>query len=96
MGDGRCAGLLVERSWFENWPGHSVVFLGKTFYCHSASTQECEWVRDDYQESLMKCWGLPWVGLVSHPGEKNNTVSRHRNQDKLWLGGSDNSNTDLT
>ena len=27
----------IERSGFETWPGHCVVFLGKTLYSHSAS-----------------------------------------------------------
>ena len=30
-------GLQIERSGFEPWPGHCVVFLGKTLYSHSAS-----------------------------------------------------------
>ena len=34
---GYCAGLRIERSGFEPWPGHCVVFLGKTLYSHSAS-----------------------------------------------------------
>ena len=36
--EARCARLRSERSGFEPWPrGHCVVFLGKTFYSHSAS-----------------------------------------------------------
>ena len=31
--------LDLERSGFEPWPGHCVVFLGKTLYSHSASLQ---------------------------------------------------------
>ena len=34
---GKHAGLWIERSGFEPWPGHCVVFLGKTLYSHSAS-----------------------------------------------------------
>ena len=45
LGDGHCAGLLVERFQFENWPGHFVEFLGKTFCSHSAPTQERGTVR---------------------------------------------------
>ena len=30
-------GLRIERPGFEPWPGHCVVFLGKTLYTHSAS-----------------------------------------------------------
>ena len=35
--NGWCAGLRIERSVFEPWPGHCVVFLGKTLYSHGAS-----------------------------------------------------------
>ena len=31
------AGLRIKRSGFEPWPGHCVVFLGKTLCSHSAS-----------------------------------------------------------
>ena len=31
------AGLRIESSGFEPWPGHWVVFLGKTLYSHGAS-----------------------------------------------------------
>ena len=34
---GLCAGLRIKRSGFETWPGHCVVFLGKTLCSHSAS-----------------------------------------------------------
>ena len=33
---GKCAGLRIERTGFEPWPGHCVLFLGKTLYSHSA------------------------------------------------------------
>ena len=33
---GECAGLWIERSGFEPWPGHCVVFMGKILYSHSA------------------------------------------------------------
>lgn len=56
--------------------------------------------RYGYRQIIRKAWRnvgrLPCVGLTSHPEGSSNTVSRHRNQDKLWLGGSRNSNTDLT
>ena len=59
---GRRGGLVVsaldsgiERSGFEPWPGHCVVFLGKTLSSHSASL---------HPGSLpARC-----DGLVSHPG----------------------------
>ena len=39
---GRRGGLIVSAlSEFEPWPGHGVVFLGKTFYLHSASLHQC-------------------------------------------------------
>ena len=34
---GQRAGLRIERSGFEPWPGHCVVSLGKALYSHSAS-----------------------------------------------------------
>ena len=44
--------------------GHCVVFLGKTFYSHSASLHP-----GGYQQM---CWGLPCDGLASHPGGSSN------------------------
>ena len=35
--NGFCAGLRITRSGFEAWPGHCVVFLGKTLHSHGAS-----------------------------------------------------------
>jgi len=35
--NGQCAGLWIELSGFEPWPGHCVVFLGKTLNSHFAS-----------------------------------------------------------
>ena len=35
--NGYTAGLRIGRCGFEPWPGHCVVFLGKTLYTHSAS-----------------------------------------------------------
>ena len=35
-----CAPDSGERSGFEPWPGHCVVFLGKTLYSHSASLHD--------------------------------------------------------
>ena len=53
---------MVPGSGFEPWPGHCVVFLGKTLYSHSGlSTQEYKWVP-------AKCWGVTCNGLASHPG----------------------------
>ena len=34
---GQCTRLWIEWSGFKPWPGHCVVFLGKTLYSHSAS-----------------------------------------------------------
>ena len=42
--------IRIERSRFEPWPGHCVVFLG---------TQEYKLVLVNCQGNLTKCWGLP-------------------------------------
>ena len=55
--DGWLAGVRVERSWFETWPSHCVVFLRKNILLSPLSTQKYKWVQDSYQANLMKCWG---------------------------------------
>ena len=37
--NGQCSGLQIERSGFEPWLEHCVVFLGKTLYSHGAFLQ---------------------------------------------------------
>ena len=58
---GQRAGIQIDRSVFEPWPGHSVVFLGKTLYSHSASLHPGEWVP-------AIAGGVTCDGLASHPG----------------------------
>ena len=48
---------------------HCVVFLGKTLYLTvPLSTEEYKWVPANCQGNLMKCWGVTYNGLASHPG----------------------------
>ena len=58
---------MIERSRFEPWPGHCVVFLGKTLYSHSASLHPKR-VPANYQGNLAKCCEVSCDGLASHPG----------------------------
>ena len=55
-------------SGFEPWPGHCIVFLGKTSLTVPLSTQEYKWVPANFQGNLTKCWEVTCDGLESHPG----------------------------
>ena len=63
------AGLNGGRFGFKPWPGHRVVFLGKSLYYNSGflSNQGYKMVPVNFQGSPMKCWGrLPVIVPVSH------------------------------
>ena len=64
------AGLRIEKSGFEPWPDHCVVFLGKTLYSHTVplSTQEYKLVPANCQGNLAKFWEVTCDGLASDPG----------------------------
>ncbi len=66
----------VPVSEFEHYPGHCVVFLGKTLYCHSASLKSRS--INGYRLIVWATWfledNLHWHGLASHPGESNISI----------------------
>ena len=57
--------LLISLATKLTWPGHSVVFLGKTLYSQSALLHPGVQMRNDETQ--------PWDGLASHPGGSRNT-----------------------
>ena len=61
-----------KRSGVKPWPGHSVVFLGKTIYSHSASLHPGVFMGTDE----FKAGGQPCDGLASHPGGSRNAPNR--------------------
>ena len=63
----------LKSSGFEPWPGHCVVFLGKTLYSHSASLHPG---LNGYQQTVDKMLGgyLQWTSIPSRTS--NNTPSR--------------------
>ena len=72
------AGLWIERSGFEPWPGNCVVFLGKTLYSHSA--QVYKWVRWTSIPSRVACVQTSPISsarrLIQGGGGSRNTPSR--------------------
>ena len=65
--------------------GHCVVFLGKTFYSHSASLHPGVLHPQIVGENLTNCWEVTCDGLASRPGgvEILLAASCYRNRDKL-------------
>ena len=79
------AGLWIEKSGFEPWPGHCVVFLGKTLYSQCLSPPRSKWVKAKCQGNLTKCWVVTCDGPSTHPGGVAILIvaSCYRNRDKL-------------
>ena len=67
-----CTALQINGSRFEPWPGHCVVFLGKTLYSHSASPYRRQY----------KWWGL--IVVDKHPSRRSNNTPSHF---MLWKPG---------
>ena len=52
--------LGIKRSGFESWPGHCVVFLGKTFYSNCASLHPgVNGYQQTVRETRQNAGGLP-------------------------------------
>ena len=95
--------VLWTPSWVvisETWLGPSVVFLGKTLHSHSFSLHPGEQMdKTNCQGSAMTPPGW-WTSISSSRGGGGVVIllvtSCLGNLDKLWLGGSLGSGTDLT
>ena len=66
------AGVWVERSGFETWLGHCVMFLDKTHCSQCLFTQEYKWVMANCWGSLMNCWEVTmwWTGFLPRREQK--------------------------
>ena len=87
LSNGKRAGLWIERSGFESWPDHFVVFLGKTLYSHSASLHPRDWSINGYQQTCQgNLMGFTCDRLASHPGGVAILLvtSCYGNRDRLW------------
>ena len=63
--------LWIEWAGFESWLRQWVVFLGRTFFSHTASSIQVflmPWILAKCWGYLSKCWGITCDELASHPG----------------------------
>ena len=78
-------GLRIERSGFEPWPGHCVVFLGKTLYSHTASLHPGinGTGKLSGKPDVMLGGYLQWTSIPSRRSSNTPRRSCYRNRDKL-------------
>ena len=67
------AGLRIELSVLEPWPGHCITFLRKTLYSHSASLHPGVYMNTG--EFTAGGGGGPCDGLASRPRGSSNTFN---------------------